>query len=285
MAVTVDGVEIPENEIQTEMAQLRLEYAAYVRRQGGEPDEGQLREWAVENLIEAFLFRREAVASQPAPSDDRVRQELETHASAYENIPEGERQDRARVALQQRRLMREIRKGVKPPGDAEIRAFYDSDDEVFMAPVSLRLSHICRVITTPDSRPSAFLDLLRVKADVEQGRMTWIEAVEAHSDTGEQDRGMFDTVVRGELPEECEASLFALKPGELSEVVDFKKQTLHLFKVLVRFEPEKMPFASVKEHLKSVLFDQVCQDAVSVRFDALKAAVVIVRDAGCVGAV
>jgi hypothetical protein len=276
MAVTVDGIEIPESEIQTEMARLRPEYVTYVRNQGGEPDEGQLHEWAVEDLIEEFLFRKEAAASQPVPSDDRVKQELEAHAPAYASLPEGERHGRARVTLQQRRLMREIRKDVEQPDEATIRAFYDTNAEMFMAPESLRLSHICRVIE-PGSRPSAFLDLLRAKADVEQGRMTWVEAVDAYSDTAERDRGLFATVARGELPAECEATLFALKPGELSDVVDFKQQTLHLFKLLVRLEPEKMPLDSVKEDLKNMMFAQACQDAVNNRFDALKAAAVIVR--------
>lgn len=276
MAVTVDGVEIQEREILAEVARLRPEYDDYVRQQGGVPDEAQLREWAVEDVIEEFLFRQAAVASQPLPSEERITQELKANASAYEAVPEAERWERARAALQQRRLMREIRKGVKPPEDTAVRAYYEAQPELFVASEALRLSHVCRLVG-PASRADAFLDLLRVKTDVEQGRMTWMEAVETCSDTVRQDSGLFATVGRGEMAAEIEEQLFALKPGELSDVIDFGEQSLHLFKLLVRIEPETIAFETVAPNLKNMLFEQACQDALNERFDALKAAAVIVR--------
>lgn len=274
MAVTVDGGEILEKEIQAEMARLRPEYGDYMRREGGEPSDTQLREWAIEDLIEERLFQKAAVASQPVPSDERVHQELEVHAEAYQELPEPERFGRARTALQQRRLMREIRKGVKPPAEAEVLAYYEAHPELFVAPESLRLSHICRYVDA-GRRAAAFLDLLRVKADLEHGNIAWIEAVEACSDSFQRDSGLFATVARNELPAEIEEKLFALKPGEVSDVIDFGEQTIHLFRVLARMEPEKVSFASVKEHLTGVLFEQACQDALNAKFDELKTAAVI----------
>ena len=274
MAVTVDGVEILETEILEEMERLRPEYDLYVRREGGEPTEPQLREWAIEDLVEEALFRKAAVASQPVPSDERVRQELEVHAAAYANVPEGERFARARAALQQRRLMREIRKGVKQPSEAEARAYYDAHPELFVSPEALRLSHICRYVG-PDTRAAAFLELLRVKADVEHGKATWFEAVETCSDSFERDAGLFATVARNELPAEIEEKLFALKADEISDVIDFGEQTLHLFRVLARMEPEQVAFEAAKEHLAGVLFEQACQDTLNAKFDELKAAAVI----------
>ena len=275
MAVTVDGVEIPESEIQAEMTRLRFGYDEYVRQQGGEPSEPQLREWAAENLIEATLLKKEAATTQPVPSDDRIRKELETNAPAYAGFSEEERPGRARTALQQRRLVRELRKSVPHPAEAETRAYYEANAEQFIAPEMLKLSHICRIVD-PASRTDAFLELLRVKSEIEQGRLTWGEALGTYSDTVEQDRGLFATVGRGDMPEDIEKKLFVLNPGEMSDVIDFKGRTLHLFRVLARLAPEKMPYAAVKENLKGLLFEQACQDALNARLDALKAAAVIV---------
>jgi len=277
MAVTVNGVAIKEESIQEEINRLRPEYDAYVRANGGEPSEAQLREWAEEDLIEEALFREAAVKSQPVPSDDRIRQELEAHAEAYKDLPEEARFVRGREALQQRRLMKEIRKGVPHPGEAEARAFYEQHPEQFDAPEALRLSHICRYVD-PASRADAFLGLLRIKADVEQSKVTWVEAVESCSDTFGQDAGLFATVARKELPCEIEEKLFALKPGEISDVVDFGKGTLHLFRLLVRMEPERVSFEAVKDHLAGVLFEQACQDALHAKFDELVSAAVIRRE-------
>lgn len=276
MAVTVDGFEIPENKIQAEMMRLRDSYGAYVKEQGGEPSEEQLRDWAAENLIEGVLFRKEAATTQPVPSDDRVRQELEKNARFYTALPEEARFDTAREALQQRRMMREIRKGVKQPEDAVARAFYDANPKLFVAPEGVRLSHICRYVDL-NSRSDVFLELLRIKAEVERGQLKWMEAVQLYSDTVGRDGGLFAAVGRGELPSEYEEKLFALKPGELSDVIDFKEETLHLFKMVERLDAEKVPYSEVKDDVKRALFKNACEEALTAKFDALKAAAVIVK--------
>jgi len=272
MAVKVDGVEITEQEIQAEVEALRPEYVEYVRQQGGEPSDEQVREWAVENLIEGLLLRHEAIKTQPVPNEERVRKELES--ADYSAFPEEQRSEQARVNLQQRRLVREIRKAVKPPADEEARAFYAANPGMFVAAEGLRLSHICRWVD-PATRAEAFLDLLRIKSEIEQGRISWIEAVQAYSDTVERDSGMFATVTRGDLPKAAEEALFALAPGALSDVIELDTQTLHLFKLLVKLEPQQMPYEAVEANLKSSLFEQACQDALNARLDLLKAAAAI----------
>lgn len=276
MAVTVDGVEIPEQKIQAEMDMLRSEYSEYVKREGGEPDEAQLREWAVEGLIEVFLLRRDAVTNQPVPSDERIRQELETNAATYADTPEEERPAKAREALQMRRLNRELRKKVKRPDEAEVRAFYDAAPDLFLAPEAVRLSHIC-LFSEPPTRANDFLLLLRVKADVEAGRMTWGEAVGEYSHTVERDSGFFATVSRGELPADLENKVFALKQGEISDVIDLGEETLHLFKVIESLAPGKVAFKDAREIAENVLFDQACHDALNAWFDEQKAKAVIVQ--------
>lgn len=276
MALTVNGFEIAAVEIEREMERLRKEYEAYVRREGGEPSEAQLREWAEEDVIEEALFREAAVKGQPVPSDERVRKELEENAGLYGEIPEAQRVARARAALQQRRMMREIRKGVKPPSEGDVRAYYDANPGLFAMPESVRLSHICRYVDA-GTRTEAFLELLRVRGELEKGNVLWVEAVEAYSDSFQRDMGMFATVSRDELPPDVSEKIFALKPGEISDVIDFGKETLHLFRVLVRNEPETVGFDKVKDELKGVLFEQACQDALNATFDALKAEAVIQR--------
>ena len=276
MAVTIDGVEIPEQKIQAEMDMLRPEYNEYVKREGGEPDEAQLREWAVEGLIEVFLLRREAVTNQPVPSDERVKQELETNAATYADAPEEERPAKAREALQVRRLNRELRKKVKRPEEAEVRAFYDATSDLFVTSDGIRLTHVC-LLTEPATRTDDFLLLLRVKADVEQGRLAWHEAVAEYSHTVERDRGYFATVGRGELPPDVEEKLFALKEGGISDVIDLGERTLHLFKVMEILVPGKIAFKDAREIAENVLFDQACHDALNEWLDEQKAKAVIVR--------
>ncbi len=278
MGLTVNGVVIAPEKVQDEMTRLRPEYEAYVRSNGGEPDEAQLREWAEEDVIEELLFRQEAAATQPVPSDERAQQFLDDYADLFKDVPQEERLARSKAALQQRRLMKELRKGVKQPGEAEVRAYYDAHPEAFMVPESLRLSHICRFVE-PGNKADAFLELLRIKADVDGFRLNWVEAVETCSDAFARDHGMFDPVSRGDFPPEIEAKLFALKPGEVSDVVELGGRTLHLFKLLVKEPPQKLDLIDVQERVSEGLFEEACREALDAKFDALKASAVIQREA------
>lgn len=278
MGLTVNGAVIAETKIQEEMSRLRPEYEAYVRTNGGEPSESQLMEWAQEDVIEETLFRQEAVATQPVPSDERARQYMDDHAELFKDVPQEERLTRSKEALQQRRLMKEIRKGVKQPGEAEMKAYYDAHAEFFKVPETLRLSHICRFVE-PGNKAAAFLELLRIKTEIGSSRLSWGDAVGACSDSFSRDRGYFDPVSRGDLPQEVEEKLFALKPGEVSDVLELGPQSLHLFKLLASEPPHKLDLKDIKERLSEVLFEEACQAALEVKFDTLKAAAVIQREA------
>jgi len=277
MAVSVNGVLIAEAKIQEEMTRLRPEYTSYVRSNDGEPSEKQLREWAVEDLIEATLFRQAAVATQPVPSDERVQQYIKENAELYGTLPPEECFKLARETLQQRRMIKEIRKGVPQPGDEAVRAYYDANPGMFMMPEILRLSHICHFVNS-GNKADAFLDLLRIKTDLADGRIDWLQAVENFSDSFQRDRGLFDPVSRDDVPAEIEAKLFALKEDEISDVIELDGRSLHLFRLLVREAPRVIEFKEAKEHLVGVLFEQSCQEALHAKFDALKEAAVIQRE-------
>ncbi|MEI7898773.1 MAG: peptidylprolyl isomerase [bacterium] len=278
MALSVNGIEINEAKIQDEMTRLRLEYEAYVRTSGGEPSETQLREWAEENVIEDLLFLQEAVTTQPLPSDERAQQCLNASAELFKEVPQEERLARSKEALQKRRLMKEIRKGVKPPSAAELRAYYDAHPELFVMPEALRLSHICRFVKRGD-KTATFLELLRIKTEVDGSRLPWMKAVETYSESYARDDGFFEAVSRGDLPLEVEEKLFALKQGEVSDVLELGGQTLHLFKLLVKEPSRKLDVKDIRERLSEVLFEDACQEALEAKFDALKAAAVIQREA------
>ena len=278
----VNGVEISDLEIEQAMSKIRADYEAYVKREGGDADEAQLREWATENLVEALLFRLHAVAHQPMPSAERIQQELSQNAVAYQAYAEEQRSQKAREALQERRLLRQIRKGVLPPDKQKLREYYEAHPEVFVVPEMLQLTHICLVVN-PITRAERMVELLQLKSMIEQGRLTWLDAVHAYSESFEQDHGIFAQVSRGELPEETEKKLFNLQPGQISDVIDFDGGTLHLFQVLKHCESRCSDFNEVRESLAEVLFETDCRDALNAMYDELKASAVIQSSAGSQG--
>jgi parvulin-like peptidyl-prolyl isomerase len=280
MGLTVNGVAIADGKIAEEIARLKTRYEAYVRENGGEPSEAELREWAEEDLIEEELFRQEAAARFPEPSDERALQYIAESPEAFETVPESEKLPRSKEALRARALMKDVRKGVSRPSENVVRKYYDDQPEIFRMPESLRLSHICRLVQRGGmGKSDLFLDLLRLKADIGSFQINWMEAVETCSDTFGQDYGVFEPVSAGDLAPAIEAKLFALKPGEVSDVVELDGGSLHLFRLLAK-EPERlMAFKEVKETIAKMLFEQACQSALEEKFDALKARAVIQRGA------
>jgi len=278
MGLTVNGVAITEEKIAEELARLRDSYEKYVRENGGEPTESELRQWAEEDLVEAELFRQEATAKFPEPSDERAQQYIKELPEVYDKIPESERLANGKGALRARALMKAIRKGVPQPDEAEVRRYFDEHPEMFIAPETLRLSHICRFVRPGGGGKSdLFLDLLRLKSEIANFQLNWMEAVETCSDSFRNDYGIFDPVSKGDLPPEIEAKLFALEPGAVSDVIELDGRSLHLFRLLAKEPAQPMFFKDIKETITTMLFDQACQSALEAKFDELKAAAVIQR--------
>ncbi|MDD2455928.1 MAG: peptidyl-prolyl cis-trans isomerase [Kiritimatiellae bacterium] len=279
MAVTVNGVEIIDAEIRAEMDRLREDYERYMRSEGAEPDEAQLREWAIEDLIEEQLVREAARATQPVPSEERVDKELEKNAALYAGLPEEQKRARAGENLQQRRMMKEIRKGAPVPDEQAVREYYEKNPDVFVAPEALRLSHVCRYLKD-ESKADVYLAMLELKTRLDKGEIDWATALGEHSETFKRDFGVLGTVKRGELPGEAEAKLWKLNAGEISDVIDLGVNTLHLIMVVERLEPQKFKYHEIKEDLKKQMLEQARADCVNARLDELKAAAVIDRGQG-----
>jgi len=81
---------------------------------------------------------------------------------------------------------------------------------------------------------------------------------------------MFETVMRGMFPGDIEEKLFSLERGDLSDVIELDSGTVHLFKILVKREPELIPFEDVTEELSTLMFNEAAENALNDLLDELK---------------
>jgi len=277
MSLSVNGVLIPEDKIGAEVSRMRERYEKYTRENGAEPKEAELREWAEENLIEAEVFKQAAENEVENPSAERVRQYVQTLVKQGDQMPEAELAAQAETELRLHALVKKVRKDVPRPTEAATRAFYEAHQDYFVSGEQLLLSHLCRFFY-PVDKSALFLDLLRIKSEIESARLDWSDAVSRFSDTAEKDGGMFDPVVRGDWPEAIESQLFALAPGQISDVIEIEGTSLHLFRLIVKEPSVPLPFKDVRQSISDQLFEVSCQNALDARLDALKASAQILRN-------
>ena len=277
MSVKVNGIEILEDAVMAEVERLQPDYERYVTENGGEPDENQLKEWALENLVEQELLTQEVLRTQEEPGEDKVSAYLEENSAAFdEELSDEEKSALCIKDIKMRALVKSVRKNVNPPTDEELRKEYDNNIERFTMPESLKISHICRVPQPGVDKSQAYMDLLSMKKKIDNLDIHWAEALQ-ESDTYRDDFGMFDTVMRGMLPPEMEEALFALNRGDISDVFELESGTIHLFKILLKRDAELLPFEDVQEDIATMMFNEAAENLLNDLIDKLKKSADITR--------
>lgn len=141
----------------------------------------------------------------------------------------------------------------------DIEEYYDSHIEEFSAPEDLHARHILlRVLPGADEsvriekRKTMEGLLERVRAGEDFGELAKIYSEDTGSKKGGGDLGY---VKRGTLVPEVEQAAFALKPGEVSDIV-FSSYGLHLIKVEDYRASRVEPLDDVKEKIRETLTEE-----------------------------
>jgi peptidyl-prolyl cis-trans isomerase C len=148
----------------------------------------------------------------------------------------------------------------KDINDAEALAFYEQSKEDYNTPEQVQASHILVVPdhNNPDAnqakaqakeKAEKLLQQLKAGADF---AMLAKENSDCPSKARGGDLGMF---TRGQMVQPFEDAAFALKPGELSNVVE-TQFGYHIIKVALHKPGEMAPFEKVKPQIVKMLLDQ-----------------------------
>ncbi len=165
---------------------------------------------------------------------------------------------RRRLVVQ--RLVREFQ---KPPDitDEQAKAYYDDNPNLYST-TQIRASHIL-----VKDEPAAKEILEQVKADPTKfADIAKDKSTDKTSGAKGGDLGMFG---QGRMVPEFERAAFALKQGEISDVVK-TQYGYHIIMVVERKEGERRPFDQVKEQIKATLRNKAIQDQQDKRYAELK---------------
>jgi len=156
--------------------------------------------------------------------------------------------------------------------DKDVKAYYDKSPDFFKQPEQVQARHIL-IKVDPQADETAKAEARKTLEDVQQklhkGGDFAALAKEFSQCPSSADGGNLGTFKRGQMVKPFEEAAFALKPGEVSDIVE-TKFGYHLIEVTDK-QPEKtIPYEDVKDRLKQYLRQEAIQKEVRLYVEKLK---------------
>ena len=159
-----------------------------------------------------------------------------------------------------------------PPTDAQVREFYDKNPDKFKQDEAVRASHILfRVEETADAatKKKAMDEAQSVLKQARSGA-DFAELAKKHSADGSaQQGGDLNFFTRGQMVPPFDQAAFAMKPGEISDIVT-TQFGYHIIKVTERRPASTVPFEQVSGRIKEFLTEQQKQQKADAFIQSLK---------------
>ena len=252
-----------------------------LRSSGRLPDVAQLdqiRSQVLENLIARELLYQQTLKKGIKVSQEEINEQLINLKSQFPNEAEFNkaltRMDLTEASIKEKlqrdlALKKLIEDEVVPKvtlSDSEIRAFYDNNPETFKQPERVKASHILiKVDPKADSAQKAEakkkIDL--VQAKLQKGEDFGALAKEYSEGPSAPKGGDLGYFSRGQMVKPFEDAAFAMKPGEVSGMVE-TRFGYHLIKVTDKTPEGTVPYADVKEKLGEFLKQRKIQEEIQV---------------------
>ena len=150
------------------------------------------------------------------------------------------------------------KKDVPPPTEAEVRAYYDQNIDRYKIPERRRARHILVATTDQDSierRQELHQKVEKILAEAKAGADFGALAKKYSEDKSAEDGGDLGFFVRGRMVPAFEEAAFALKEGEISDIV----QTpfgFHIIKLETISYPGQRKFSEVKDEIFAAILAQ-----------------------------
>jgi peptidyl-prolyl cis-trans isomerase C len=280
----VNGKSVTMQDIQRQEEMLMQQLESYADSTQIAAMRPNIRKQSVEYAINRILLE-DAIKKLDIKSDvKKIDEQMDYYRKNFVS-DEAYQADLAKRGLTVDQLRREIEVGMraeelfnrrtaslKPPGEKDIQAFYDNNKERFMQPERVRASHILITVNKDDTdavRAQKRAEAKRILGDLKKGA-DFADEARKYSNCPSKDRGGdLGYFERGSMVPEFETVAFALKVGQLSDVVE-TKFGYHIIKVAEHQQPKEIPFDQSKQNIEQYLTNQRKQQTISGYLDSLR---------------
>jgi peptidyl-prolyl cis-trans isomerase C len=239
---------------------------------------------ALDRLITYTLLQQEAKSRNLSVTDAEIDSRVQTMRSQFpdenafkkaldsRNMSLERLRNDTRADLLIGKMMEAEMAAATPATEAEVQAFYEKNPEKFQRGESVRASHI--LLLADQKADEATKKKARAQIDDVWKRAKAGEDFAAlarqHSQDGSAaSGGDLDFFTRGRMVPEFEQAAFALKPGEISDVVT-TQYGFHVIKVTERKPASAIPLAEVSDRVRQFLTEQKKQERADAFIAGLK---------------
>jgi len=280
----VNGVDISPVDLERKFNLIKERYASM----GVPLDDTKLNEFKdniLKSLIEQEVLYQESVAQGIKLDPEEIKAELddfkkqfETEAAFKKQITEMDYTEDAILAQirQSKTIQKFIEEKVMPTiavTDEDVKKYFDSNPDEFKVPERVLASHILIKVDPKASEASKTESLKKIegiKSKLDNGE-DFAKLAEENSDCPSSakggDLGFF---ARGQMVKPFEDSAFALKPGEISEVVE-TQFGYHIIKCQEKEIATTLAYNDIKEKLSDKLKEDKFKEMFPAYIETLKA--------------
>ena len=276
-AAVVNGTIITQAELDSQMKIVMDRLRASGRLP--EPSQvDQIRSQVLENLIARELLYQESQKKGIKISEEEVNQQLIKLKAQFPNeaefnnalnrmnLTEASIREKLERDLALRKLIDDEITPKVTVSDSEIRAFYDNNPATFTQPERVKASHIL-IKVDPQANAAQKAEAQKkidlVQAKLQKGEDFGALAKEYSEGPSGPKGGDLGYFTRGQMVKAFEEAAFAMKPGEVSGVVE-TRFGYHLIKVTDKTPEGTLPYNDVKEKLGEFLKQKKIQDEINV---------------------
>lgn len=282
----VNGVEISSERLEAGFQELLREKKLNVARMQNPERFKALKREALDTLIDQELAwqaaRKAEVTATAAEVDADLAEIKKSFRSeqafqqrlAVDGLTEEVYRERLGKLLAGRKYLDQVAKKSVKVTEAEIKAYYKDNPDKFNRPETLRARHILAAVpegASAEQRDAARARITGVLKEARAGKSFDQLARENSDDPTRQWGGELDPFRRGQTAKAFEDAAFALKPGQISGVVQ-TPAGFHIIKLEQRTPAATIPLNQARDRIRGHLEAEKHEQAVRQELDFLRVA-------------
>lgn len=288
VALTIGEAKITEGQLEKMLAPRLKQMAGRVPENMMGQYKQQMRKGAMEQMIIETMLTEKEKAANITVSEEELAEQINKQI-AQQNLSLDEfksllkgygvdysdyQENMKKRALFEKLMEAQFVGKIKEPNDAEIKTYYDENAQQFATPESIHAKHILIRAADGNDPNKAKLDakakaqelLVKVKGGAEFETV----AKENSACPSAKEGGDLGVQPKGTFVPEFEKAAYALKPGEVSDVVE-TQFGYHIIKLVERLDANTTSLESAKEKITATLGDKQKEKIVMDYIQNLKA--------------